>query len=133
MTRFMPCSAACFKAKARDAIVFPPPVGTVRRNIPRSLEAISRQCFRISVLLPLIVFLSSFFSQPEIPDIHFSYRTEMESPQSRSVIPLFIKVSVFKKSASTRQEYNMRMNIALANPASFLFCITKGSSINCGI
>ena len=29
ITRFIPCATACRSAKASDATVFPPPVGTV--------------------------------------------------------------------------------------------------------
>ena len=45
ITRVMPCAAACSNAKAREAKVFPPPVGTVRVYIPcahcapRSIQA----------------------------------------------------------------------------------------------
>lgn len=50
ITRFIPFSLAWFKTNANEAIVFPPPVGTVSLKNPLGFSASEMQFFKISVL-----------------------------------------------------------------------------------
>ena len=129
----MPCFTACFKAKAREAIVFPPPVGTVNRKIPFSSSPSLMQFFKISVLLPLIVSVSSFSNHFKICFSNLFHNTSNGSPNSLSVFPFFIKNSVSKKSASTKQEYIILIKIANAKSLFLSPLNGIGSVCNLGI
>ena len=73
MARFMPFSTACFRANAREATVFPPPVGTVSVYMPLGACPAFRQVFRMSQRL----LFNSFFggNQGEIYACSLSKRT----------------------------------------------------------
>ena len=112
ITLSISCSTACLSANASEAIVLPPPVGTVRRKIPFSSFPFCIHFFNISVLLPFTESNVTFFVHP-FCIIYFSIlfkSTVIVSPCILCTFPQFIKLSVSKKSASTKQEYIIRIN-----------------------
>ena len=133
MIRSILCFTACLNANANDAIVFPPPVGTVKRKSPFSFSPASRHALKISVLLPFTLSVSLFSSHPAICCSSFSKSCDILSPCCRPVFPFVINFSVSRKSASTKQEYNIRINILKENSAFLVLFISMGAVFNSGI
>ena len=113
MTRRFLCKRAWRRAKARLERVFPPPVGTVRVKMPGGSSALSRQFCSTSARFlftavssaSLLIFSSRWARRLSISasDINFS---------RASVFSGDINASVFRKSASTRQEKSIRTQSA---------------------
>ena len=104
ITRCIPCRRACFKAKAMPESVLPPPVGTVKEKKPVGSAAFAKHSS--NTLLRNV--LSSLDESNLLRCVWSRFSSNEASSFSERRSWPRLNCSVSRKSASTKQENNIR-------------------------